>query len=42
MYRFKTSFGGSLSSRTFSRQKVEAILKVKTLNAFRKLAAPEY
>lgn len=42
MYRFKTSFGGSLSSRTFPRQKVEAILKAKTLNAFRKLAAPEY
>ena len=42
MYRFKTSFGGTLASRTFPRQKVEAILKAKTLNTFRALATPEY
>lgn len=42
MYRFKTSFGGSLSSRTFPRQRTEAILKARTLNTFRALAAPQY
>ena len=42
MYRFKTTFGGALASRSFPRQKTEAILKVKTLNTFRRLAAPAY
>jgi hypothetical protein len=42
MYRFKTIFGGSLASRTFARQKIEAILKAKSLNTFRNLAAPAY
>jgi hypothetical protein len=42
MYRFKTTFGGSLASRTFDRQKTEAVLKAKTLNTFRNLAAPAY
>lgn len=42
MYRFKTTFGGSLFSRSFPRQKTEAILKVKTLNTFRRLATPAY
>jgi hypothetical protein len=42
MYRFKTSFGGTLASRTFPRRKTEAILKAKTLNTFRRLAAPSY
>jgi len=42
MYRFKTTFGGTLASRSFSRQKTEAILKAKTLNTFRRLAFPAY
>lgn len=42
MYRFKTAFGGTLASRSFPRQKNEAILKAKTLNTFRQLAAPAY
>jgi hypothetical protein len=42
MYRFKTSFDGTLASRTLPRQINEAILKAKTLNTFRNLAAPEY
>jgi len=42
MYRFKISFGGTLASRSFPRQKTEAILKAKTLNMFRRLAAPVY
>jgi hypothetical protein len=42
MYRFKTTFGGVLTSRSFPRQKTEAILKVKTLNTFRRIAAPVY
>lgn len=42
MYRFKIIFGGTLASRTFSRQKTEAVLKAQTLNTFRNLAAPEY
>ena len=42
MYRFKTTFGGVLTSRSFPRQKTEAILKAKTLNAFRRLASPAY
>ena len=42
MYRFKISFGGSLFSRTFKRQKSETLIKAKTLNTFRCLAAPAY
>jgi hypothetical protein len=42
MYRFKTTFGGALASRSFPRQKTEAILKAKTLNTFRRLASPAY
>jgi hypothetical protein len=42
MYRFKITFGGVLASRSFPRQKTEAILKVKTLNTFRQLACPVY
>jgi hypothetical protein len=42
MYRFKITFGGTLASRSFPRQKTEAILKAKTLNTFRRLASPVY
>ncbi len=42
IYRFKTSFGEKMFSRTFNRQKTEATIKVKTLNLFRSFAAPEY
>ena len=42
MYRFKTSFGEKMFSRTFSRQKTEALIKAKTLNTFRNIAAPAY
>jgi IS5 family transposase len=42
MYRFKTSFGEKMASRTFSRQKTEAIVKVNALNLFRNTAAPAY
>lgn len=42
MYRFKTSMGERMFSRTFDRQKVEALIKANTLNVFRDLAAPAY
>jgi Transposase DDE domain len=42
MYRFKTSFGGRLASRIYEKQTTEALIKAKTLNTFRRLAAPAY
>lgn len=42
MFRYKVTFGPGLYSRTLNRQKVEARINVKTLNEFRKLAAPAY
>lgn len=42
MYRFKTSFGEKMFSRTFSRQKNEALLKAEAMNTFRSLASPAY
>jgi DDE family transposase len=42
MYRFKTSFGEKMFSRTFIRQKTEAVIKANALNVFRDLAAPAY
>jgi len=40
MYRFKTSFGERMFSRSFPRQKTEAMIKAKTLNTFRACAFP--
>jgi hypothetical protein len=42
MFRFKTSFGERMFSRTFIRQKTGALVKANTLNIFRDLAAPAY
>jgi Transposase DDE domain len=42
MYRFKTSFGEKMFSRTLPRQKTEAFIKANALNIFRDLAAPAY
>lgn len=42
MYRFKTSFSERMFSRTFSRQKTEALIKAKTLNTFRACAFPSH
>ena len=42
MFRFKTSFGERMFSRTFIRQKAEALVKANALNIFRDLAAPVY
>jgi hypothetical protein len=42
MYRFKTSFTERMFSRTFSRQKTEALIKANTLNTFRACAFPAY
>lgn len=42
MYRFKTTFGGSLYSRKLKYQKTEANIKASILNKLRKIAAPAY
>ena len=43
MFRtLKTSFGERMFSRTFIRQKAEALIKANALNIFRDLAAPVY
>jgi hypothetical protein len=42
MYRYKTSFGEKTFSRTFPRQKNEALIKANALNTFRTIAAPTY
>ena len=42
MFRFKTTFGATLASRKLPQQKTEAMVKVKTLNTLRKIAAPVY
>jgi len=42
MFRFKTSFGERMFSRTFPRQKNEAMIKSNALNIFRKCAFPAY
>lgn len=42
MFRFKVTFGATLASRTLQTQKTEAMVKVKTLNAIRKIASPVY
>jgi hypothetical protein len=42
MFRFKTTFGGNLAARKLPQQKTEAMVKVKTLNTLRKIAAPAY
>jgi IS5 family transposase len=42
MFRFKTSFCERMFSRTFIRQKAEALVKANALNTFRDLAAPAY
>lgn len=40
MYRFKTIFGGELSSRTMESQQVEAALKCKALNRMTAIGMP--
>lgn len=42
MFRFKTTFGDHLASRELPQQKTESLVKVKTLNTLRKIAAPAY
>jgi len=41
MYRFKTVFGGKLSSRKFENQEVEALLKASILNRMADLGMPD-
>ena len=41
MYRFKTIFGGKLSSRKLENQKTEAILKGNILNRMTQLGMPD-
>ncbi len=41
MYRVKTIFGGSLSSREIRRQKTEAAVKMRALNKMTQLGMPE-
>lgn len=41
MYRFKTIFGGKLSSRTFQQQQVEVYIKCKLLNKMTELGRPD-
>lgn len=42
MYRFKITFGDKLAARSFPHQKTEALIKAKTLNTLRQIAAPRY
>jgi hypothetical protein len=42
MYRFKTSLGEKMASRTLHRQKTEAFIKANIINTFRNIAAPAY
>ena len=41
MYRYKTIFGGKLSTRKFENQKVEAVLKASILNRMTDLGMPD-
>ena len=41
MYRFKTTFGDHMSSRTDDRQKNEVLVKCNILNVFHSLGVPE-
>lgn len=40
MFRYKTIFGGQMKARTFTNQKVEALIKAKILNTYRELGMP--
>ena len=41
MYRFKTTFGGKLSSRKFKNQIIEAGIKASMLNRMTQLGMPD-